>query len=434
MAYVLIDLGENVSPADINDLGVVVGALNTDQYPTTAFRWEGGVFMELAGATDANSINAAGQIAGNTIAGAFLYDDGGGWRYLGDDYTAGGINNTGEIAGSKAGVNPDRSSPLPVNPAIYDIETDHWTVIELARLYSRGTRDSVYADQYSLFDNNDGGYAVGRKIKAGIAGSSAILVTPLQEVSTLPVPNGGYASAINNGHMIVGTTGTNAGAGEFAQAFLYDGDDIQLLGTLADGLTSSAADINELNQVVGTSWLRKTLTSLYEPEMYHAFLWDGQMTDLNTLPALSGSGWILTLATAINGQGDIVGTGLYDGDHDGEMETHGFLLLNSAAPPPPEPPPVTEPPIAKATAGPDSGPAALTVTFSGAGSSDPDGGAIVDYAWDFGDGKSASGQVVEHTYKRAGEFTATLSVTDDEGDSDTAQLSISVQKRNARNR
>ena len=35
---------------------------------------------------------------------------------------------------------------------------------------------------------------------------------------------------------------------------------------------------------------------------------------------------ILIAATAINNEGSIVGTGLYDGDADGQRELHGFLL------------------------------------------------------------------------------------------------------------
>ena len=38
-AYQLVDLGSNVAPKAISNTGIVVGASNTDQYPTTAFSW-----------------------------------------------------------------------------------------------------------------------------------------------------------------------------------------------------------------------------------------------------------------------------------------------------------------------------------------------------------------------------------------------------------
>jgi uncharacterized membrane protein len=436
-----VDLGVDVSPTDINNNRVVVGSVGS--YPTTGFQWIDGARSDLAGTTVANSINNDGWIAGNTPAGAFRLI-GGSLTNLGDGYTAGGINASGVVAGSHTGENPYRSSPLPINPAVYDGST--WHEVDVARLYRRGTRDGVYADQYVLFGNNDTGDAVGRKIKAGIAGSAAILVTyPWTDVIFLPIPYGGYASAINN-EKIAGTTGTNTGTGDYAQAFLCNisncGDSIEYLGTLYGGLTSSAADINDNDQTVGTSWLVTQLTSLYDPEMYHAFLKEpGQpMADLNDLDIMNGSGWILTVATAINNNGDIVGTGLFDEDGDGAKETHGFLLLSSnsawASPPAPpiqpDPPPETQVPVAKATAGPNPVPARQLVTFSDNDSYDPDGGDILSYMWDFGDGKSASGPSVDHAYKRAGGYTATLTVTDDEGESNTAELQITVLKKNGR--
>ena len=78
------------------------------------------------------------------------------------------------------------------------------------------------------------------------------------------------------------------------------------------------------------------------------------------------------------------------------------------------------PPTAAASADRTSGAVPLTVSFSSAGSSDPDGDALT-YTWDFGDGQTASGRDVAHTYKRAGRFTARLTVSDGEGGTDASE-------------
>jgi probable HAF family extracellular repeat protein len=333
-AYELTDLGADVVPMDINDLGVVVGTVNSPPGTGTAFRWTAGTLEQLNGATVANGINYQGQITGNTPTGAFLYDESLVVPFvdLGDGQTGGAVNNNGEIAGSEEGINPFRARPVPINPAVYD---GQWHNPDIASIYSRGRRKGMYAEQFSLVGYNDSGYAVGKHIKAGIVGSSSIMMTPTLEVVSLPVPYGGHAAAINNQGMIVGATGSNSRTNEHAQAYLYDGVILRRLGTLGGGLTSSAADVNEANQVVGTSWLVTQMTSVVEPEKHHAFLWENNvMSDLNDLIA-PGSGWVLTAAIAINNEGNIVGTGLYDGDGDGQKEPHGFLL---SQPPPPSTP------------------------------------------------------------------------------------------------
>ena len=53
----------------------------------------------------------------------------------------------------------------------------------------------------------------------------------------------------------------------------------------------------------------------------------------------------------------------------------------------------------------------LEVTFDGSGSKDLDGDKLA-YAWDFGDGQTAEGKVVKHTYAKGGEYIAKLTVTD----------------------
>jgi PKD repeat protein len=80
---------------------------------------------------------------------------------------------------------------------------------------------------------------------------------------------------------------------------------------------------------------------------------------------------------------------------------------------------VNQAPTAAFAATPASGSPPLAVAFNAAASTDPDG-TIRDYAWDFGDGTTDVGQTANHTYATSGTFTATLTVTDDGGVTDTA--------------
>ena len=87
------------------------------------------------------------------------------------------------------------------------------------------------------------------------------------------------------------------------------------------------------------------------------------------------------------------------------------------------------PPTAAASGNPTSGVVPLTVNFDGTGSFDSDG-TIVSYDWQFGDGTTASGSTVSHNYTFAGIYTAQLTVTDNDGRSDTATVSISAELDN----
>jgi cytochrome c len=82
-------------------------------------------------------------------------------------------------------------------------------------------------------------------------------------------------------------------------------------------------------------------------------------------------------------------------------------------------------PIAQAGANPVSGAAPLTVAFSSAGTTDPDGGALT-YSWTFGDGGTSTAANPSHTYTTNGTFTATLKVTDTTNLSSTASVPINV--------
>lgn len=67
----------------------------------------------------------------------------------------------------------------------------------------------------------------------------------------------------------------------------------------------------------------------------------------------------------------------------------------------------------------------LACDFDGSGSADSDG-SIASHAWDFGDGSSGSGEFASHSYASAGDYTVTLTVTDDDGATDSVSQTVSV--------
>ena len=86
-----------------------------------------------------------------------------------------------------------------------------------------------------------------------------------------------------------------------------------------------------------------------------------------------------------------------------------------------------QPPAAVADANPRNGPAPLTVQFDATGSSDPDPGDSLSYAWDLdddGEFDDSSSATPTHTYGAAGTYTPSVMVTDIRGASATASVSI----------
>ncbi|WP_445245660.1 putative Ig domain-containing protein, partial [Microcoleus sp. OTE_8_concoct_300] len=170
-----------------------------------------------------------------------------------------------------------------------------------------------------------------------------------------PIDKSSWATGINDSGQIVGYTDIN---GNPIRAFLYESGemkDARDLGTLNSTSTTRAWDINNQSQVVGQSGSKaffwssnggiKDLGSLGSGSSQalainnqtqvvgksndSAFIWSdsnsngqsdpGEMTDLNTLIP-SNAGWSLTEAQDINDAGQIVGTGIING------QTHAFLL------------------------------------------------------------------------------------------------------------
>jgi PKD repeat protein len=70
----------------------------------------------------------------------------------------------------------------------------------------------------------------------------------------------------------------------------------------------------------------------------------------------------------------------------------------------------------------------LEVTFNASSSSSPNG-PIVNYDWDFGDGATAGGVIVTHTYTEKGVYAVTLEVRDSSGETGARTKSVEALNR-----
>ena len=78
-----------------------------------------------------------------------------------------------------------------------------------------------------------------------------------------------------------------------------------------------------------------------------------------------------------------------------------------------------------AEAEPDEGAPPLKVQFTA--SVEEEEGGPWKFAWDFGDGNKSTDQNPVHTYAKVGEYTATLTVTDQKSNTGTDEIDIFVE-------
>lgn len=146
-----------------------------------------------------------------------------------------------------------------------------------------------------------------------------------------------YAQAINDsGHVVGGHTVNSNGSAQ--RAFYWNGAtavDIGDLGVVNIPVGTrtpivGANDVNNRDQVVGAAVVGVDQANV---PVTHAFIWDQQngIRDLNNLIP-SASNIVLTEATGINNNGDIVAAGYVIGNNP---YIHRAYLLKNLAPPPP---------------------------------------------------------------------------------------------------
>lgn len=76
--------------------------------------------------------------------------------------------------------------------------------------------------------------------------------------------------------------------------------------------------------------------------------------------------------------------------------------------------------------GPYSGNVNQPLAFNGSGSTAPSGRTITSFAWLFGDGANGTGASPSHSYTIAGNYTATLTVTDSSGASGASSVAVQI--------
>jgi len=106
-------------------------------------------------------------------------------------------------------------------------------------------------------------------------------------------------------------------------------------------------------------------------------------------------------------------------DNSNKITTSAPVTITVGAGGSPNTPPVANP------GGPYSGTPGVAIQFNGTGSFDPNG-SIVSYQWNFGDGSTGTGATPSRAYSTAGNYTVTLTVTDNQGASHSASTTASI--------
>ncbi|GJM64189.1 PKD domain-containing protein [Persicobacter diffluens] len=265
------------------------------------------------------------------------------------------------------------------HPELFYYQNSSWSKSEGIEFYCRPAADTQNENVFYAY-NKDNGYLYVSQDKgasfqqAGYAGTSSFMAAravPAYEghVYVPLAPNGGLAVTTDMGASFSNVEGVSSceavGFGKEISAGAYP--TIFIYGTVG-GVTGVFRSTDQ-----GQSWLR-----VNDDEHEYGGLANGEFIvgDANVFGRVY-------MSTA--------GRGIVYGEATDEASNNAPIALFTTS--------VTE------------GELPLTVDFDASASYDPDGDAL-SYLWNFGDGETASGLTASHAYATAGQFAASLTVSD----------------------
>jgi len=349
--FTIQDLGNlpgmpNCTGVALSQSGSVVGycaaaagaVLNSQ--PTRGFLYSNGVLKDLGPAAQPivlpTAVNDAGLIIGTNFAsasgqgsyGPFVYQNGEIRALPGTStsFLPFAMNNAGKFTGSQV---------LVFGIALKDIARGQAYVVSQV-----GATPTLLADLPGYSQSGALGLSPNGEWIAGLAGNArSAFVSPVlwhnstaQALPLLPALDSTIAIAVNDSGVAVGGAFTINLALDFdpagiAHGVLFKNGTATDLSTLTPRRTNLPIWINNSGWIVGYNSDQAPhgelqLAAIVESAetWNYAFLYmNGKMYELNQLLA-NGSGWQLSYATMVNDAGQIVGTGIYQG------QQRAFLL------------------------------------------------------------------------------------------------------------